>query len=173
MLVLPNIIRHSQGKPHAMRAANFCVECGERLAQKGWRARLGGRLCDHCAQRLGTFASFRSLIAIVLIAAAAFVVGKFLRPSPPPLIIQRAANSPLSDAPVGFEQAPRATKEANKSGRVESLTGSTADDVVYICGARTKKGTPCHRRVHAAGERCFQHKGMSSLLPLSKLVIRP
>ena len=156
-----------------MRAANFCVECGERLARKGWRARLGGRLCDHCAQRLGTLASFRSLIAIVLIAAAAFVVGKYLRPSPPPLIIQRAANSPLSDQPVGVEQAPRAPKEANKSGRADSPTVSSADDVVYICGARTKKGTPCHRRVHAAGERCFQHKGMAAMLPLEKLAIKP
>jgi hypothetical protein len=118
-------------------------------------------------------ASFRSLIAIVLIAAAAFVVGKYLRPSPPPLIIQRAANSPLSDAPVGVEQAPRASKDANKSGRAESLTVSGADDLVYICGARTKKGTPCRRRVHAAGERCFQHKGMAAMLPLEKLAIKP
>ena len=173
MLVLPNIIRHSQGKPHAMRAANFCVECGERLARKGWRARLGGRLCDHCEQRLGTFASFRSLIAIVLIAFAGFAIGRYLRPSPPPLIIQRAANSPLSDAPAGFEQAPRASKEANKSGRAESLPVPGADDLVYICGARTRKGTPCHRRVHAAGERCFQHKGMAAILPPEKLVIKP
>lgn len=169
--MLPNIIRHSLGKPHAMRAANFCVECGERLARKGWRARVGGRLCDHCEQRLGTFASFRSVVFIVLIAAAAFAIGRYLRPSPPPLIIQRAATSPLSDLPV--EQTPRVSKEANKSGRAESLTVSSADDVVYICGARTKKGTPCHRRVHAAGERCFQHKGMPSLVPLSKLAIRP
>ena len=173
MLVLPNIIRHSQGKPHAMRAANFCVECGERLARKGWRARLGGRLCNHCEQRLGTLTSFRSLIAIALIAVAAFTIGKYLRPSPPPLIIQRAANSPLADAPVGFEPTPRTTKEANKTGRAESLPVPGADDVVYICGARTKKGTPCHRRVHAAGERCFQHKGMAAILPLEKLVIKP
>jgi hypothetical protein len=156
-----------------MRAANFCVECGERLARKGWRARLGGRLCNHCEQRLGTFASFRSLIAIALIAVAAFTIGKYLRPTPPPLIIQRAANSPLADAPVGFEPAPRASKEANKSARAESLTVSSADDVVYICGARTKKGTPCHRRVHTAGERCFQHKGMAAMLSPEKLVIKP
>ena len=156
-----------------MRAANFCVECGERLARKGWRARFGGRLCERCAQRLGRFASFRSAIAIVLIAVAAFAAGKYLRPSPPPLIIQRAANSPLSDAPVEFQQTPRLAKGANTATQTPNPSVSTSDDVVYICGARTKKGTPCHRRVHAAGERCFQHKGMPSLVPLSKLVIRP
>ena len=52
-----------------MRVANFCMECGEQLARKGWRARFGSSLCDHCAQRLGTFASFRSLVAVVLVAS--------------------------------------------------------------------------------------------------------
>ena len=156
-----------------MRVANFCMECGERLARKGWRARFGSRLCDHCTQRLGIFASFRSLIAIALVAVAAFVIGKHLRPSPPPLIIQRAANSPLSDGPVEFKQTPRFSKEANTSTQAANQSVSTADDVVYICGARTKKGTPCRRRVHAAGERCFQHKGMTAMLPLEKLAIKP
>lgn len=156
-----------------MRAANFCVECGERLARKGWRARLGGRMCAHCSRRLGTFASFRSLIAIMLIAFAGFAIGRYLRPSPPPLLIQRPANSPLSDAPVGFEQKLRSPREPNKSSPAESLAVSSPDDLVYICGARTKKGTPCHRRVHAPGDRCFQHKGMTAMLPVEKLVIKP
>jgi len=156
-----------------MRAANFCMECGERIARKGWRARFGSRLCDHCAQRLGIIASFRSLIAIVLVVLAAFFVGKHMRPSPPPLIIERAANSPLSDASVEFKQTPRFSKEANTSTQVANQSVSTADDVVYLCGARTKKGTPCRRRVHAAGERCFQHKGMTAMLPLEKLTIKP
>ena len=155
-----------------MRAANFCVECGERLSRKGWRGRFGSSLCDHCAQRLGTFASFRSLVAIVLAIGAAFAVGRYMRPPPPPLIIQRAANSPLSDAPVDPKQTWRAFKEGNTSARAANFAVSAADDVIYICGARTKKGTPCRRRVHAPGERCFQHKGMTAMLPLEKLAIK-
>lgn len=153
-----------------MHAANFCFECGERLARKGWRARLRGNLCDECAQRCGAFASAQSIIIIVLIAACAFAFGRYLRPSPPPLIIQRAAASPLSDAPVNSNDNPRPAKPA---GSNPNASGADADDAVYICGARTQKGTPCRRRVHAPGERCFQHKGMPSLVPLSKLVIRP
>src|SRR2546423_4574078 len=156
-----------------MRAANFCMECGEQLALKGWRARFGSSLCDHCAQRRGTFASFRSLMVMVLIAVAAFAIGKYLRPSPPPLIIQRAANSPLPDAPVDPNQTRRVFKEADRSVRAANFAVSTADDVVYICGAHTKKGTPCHRRVHAPGEPCVQHKGMAAMLPLEKLTIKP
>ena len=156
-----------------MHAANFCVECGERLARKGWRARLHGKLCDHCAQRLGRFASTQSIIIIALIAVSGFAIGRYMRPAPPPLIIQRAANSPLSDAPVNANENLRSAKPASESNGNANLSVATADDVVYICGARTKKGTPCRRRVHVAGERCFQHKGMAAMVPPEKLTIKP
>jgi hypothetical protein len=153
-----------------MRAANFCVECGEPLSRKGWRARLGGQLCGDCRQKLGSLTGFRPIVVVIVVAVAAFTIGKHLQPAPPPLIIQRAANSPLSDAPVNFNsQAAKETRVANPDA---NSTNAPVDDAVYICGARTKKGTPCHRRVHAAGERCFQHKGMTAMLPLEKLMIQ-
>jgi len=33
---------------------------------------------------------------------------------------------------------------------------------VYFCGAETKKGTPCSRRVNA-NVRCYQHEGMPAM----------
>jgi len=108
-----------------------------------------------------------------LIIATAFALGRYLRPAPPPLIIQRAANSPLSDTPVDLSAlANKSKSKDDPSPQLTSVTVQTADDVVYICGARTKKGTPCRRRVQAAGERCFQHKGMPAILPLDKLKIK-
>jgi hypothetical protein len=41
----------------------------------------------------------------------------------------------------------------------------------YICGARTKKGTPCSRRVHGP-VRCWQHKGAAAMLPPDKLILK-
>ena len=154
-----------------MRIANFCAECGERLARKGWRARLGQRLCDGCAQRIGPFASYRPLIAIALLAIGAFALGRYLRPAPPPLIIQRAANSPLSDSPAELSAA----RQANRAGTTQtnqSVALSDSNEEGYICGARTRKGTPCRRRVHTPGERCFQHKGLPAMVPLEKLVVK-
>ena len=156
-----------------MHAANFCVECGDRLARKGWRAQLRRNLCDHCAQRFGRFVSTRSIIIVALIAASGFALGRYLQPAPPPLIIQRAANSPLSDAPVNANENLRLAKPSSGSNGNANLSVATSDDVVYICGARTQKGTPCRRRVHVAGERCFQHKGMTAMAPLEKLTIKP
>jgi len=84
-----------------------------------------------------------------------------LRPKPPPLIIQRSANSPLA-------------KSENASANSQSEANSPApltEEAVYICGARTKKGTPCSRRVHQPA-RCWQHKGAKAMLPEEKLRIK-
>ena len=156
-----------------MRAANFCSECGERLQRLSWRVFFRGSLCAHCAQRLGRVGLSRLIIPIAAIAIVGFVIGRYMRPAPPPLIIQRAANSPLSDAPVNSNDAPRLSKQNSVNANANTnVTVATVDDAVYICGARTRKGTPCHRRVHTADERCFQHKGMPAMLPLEKLTIK-
>ena len=42
----------------------------------------------------------------------------------------------------------------------------------YYCGAATKKGTPCTRKVKGGG-RCWQHKGMEAMVPESELEIMP
>jgi hypothetical protein len=109
----------------------------------------------------------------VLIAVLGFASGRYMRPSPPPLIIQRAANSPLADAPVNPNDNPQLLKQSNGPSPNPNVSVATVDDAVYICGARTQKGTPCRRRVHVAGDRCFQHKGMVAMVPLEKLKITP
>lgn len=159
-----------------MYRPNFCVECGERLVRRGWRlwaaAWFEQSWCVDCSRRLG--GRFRRPIAIISIAAiSAFALGRYLRPAPPPLIIQRAANSPLPDSPVNFNGNRTTDLHASYSGNqnAAALT-QPADERAYICGARTKKGTPCHRHVHAAGDRCFQHKGMPAILPLDKLEVK-
>ena len=151
-----------------MSGPNFCANCGARLSRKGWRGWLTGARCDDCASRLGRSVT-KPVVIVGIIAVAAFAFGRYLRPAPPPLTIHRAANSPLSDLPVNLDaQTNGITRNANTNNTQASLT----DDPVYICGARTKKGTPCRRRVHTAGERCYQHKGMPAMVPLEKLIIK-
>ena len=152
-----------------MSSSNFCRNCGARLARKGWRLWMRGALCDDCAMRPGVNSRTRTIIGLASVAVAAFSFGRYLRPSPPPLIIQRAANSPLSDAPLDLNLI--AKRGANASSDVAPQTAT--DEVTYVCGARTKKGTPCRRRVHVAGERCYQHKGRTAMVALDKLVINP
>jgi hypothetical protein len=63
-------------------------------------------------------------------------------------------------------------RESDSANQNAAALNHPADERVYICGARTKKGTPCQRRVHAAGDRCFQHKGMPAILPSDKLEVK-
>jgi hypothetical protein len=159
-----------------MHVANFCAECGAHLKRKGLRAWLKSNLCEDCARRLGRNLS-RPLILLAIVVIAAFALGRYLRPAPPPLVVQRAANSPLSDLPLNSSDQAKASRSkdenSQKSDDRQNLSSGSTDDVVYICGARTKKGTPCHRRVRFAGERCFQHRGMPAILPPEKLIVKP
>lgn len=163
-----------------MQVANYCAECGACLKRKGRRAWLSGRLCEDCGRRSGKMNLARPLAVIAIVVAAAFASGRYLRPAAPPLVIERAANSPLADLPINLKDAAKSASRTTNSVSQTSDDHSaspaanpgSADDVVYLCGARTQKGTPCHRRVHFAGERCYQHKGKPAILPPEKLIVK-
>jgi hypothetical protein len=110
-----------------------------------------------------------------------FLLGRLLRPPPPPLVLERGAAGlaplPAADAPrrpegdggggaaVGAKPEPAYGPDGTANERP-----TEPEEVVYVCGARTKKGTPCQRRVRGPG-RCWQHRGMPAILPPSKLIV--
>lgn len=79
-----------------------------------------------------------------------------------------AANSAKQNSSVRLagnsEQKVQTTKTKSGEGKQNS-----AEDAVYICGAQTKKGTACSRRVRGGG-RCWQHRGQPAILPADKLI---
>src|SRR5229473_8720824 len=108
-----------------MNVANYCAECGARLKRKGWRAWLNGSRCEDCGRRLGKTSFGRPLAVIAIIAIAAFALGRYLRPGAPPLVIERAANSPLSDLPVNLNDT---AKSASRNPNSQSEIRQTSDD---------------------------------------------
>lgn len=74
----------------------------------------------------------------------------------------------------------RAAGQTNTKPPISAPTSSESDEAgppqilvtepVYYCGAQTKKGTACTRRVKGGG-RCWQHTGQPALLPKEKLLI--
>jgi len=142
-----------------MYRPNFCSECGARILRLHWHTWHSRRFCDQCARR---FRKARLLvpIAILITLTTGLLAGRALRQPPPPLIIERRADSPLNDS----------EHQSNDNPAIASEPKSVAEDVVYICGARTKKGTPCSRRVHGL-VRCWQHRGLPAMLPADKLMV--
>ena len=146
-----------------MYRPNFCSECGTKIVRLHWHPWTSRRFCPSCARRLRKERLQIPLLLAGMLLGVGFVTGRALRPKPPPLIIQRNANSPLAKGENAGASAPSAPNT--------SLPTPLLEEPVYICGARTKKGTPCSRRVHQPA-RCWQHKGMPAILPAEKLVVR-
>jgi hypothetical protein len=130
---------------------NFCCECGAKIVRLRWRSWHSRRFCTPCSSLYRKERITQPAIALVAILVIGIFVGRALHPKPPPLIIQRV----------------------NPSVPVSSITtqATVVEEEVYICGARTKKGTPCSRRVHGP-VRCWQHKGQKPMLPQEKLLVK-
>ena len=169
-----------------MYRPSFCCECGERVARASWRAWTSRRFCPSCERR---FRRGRFLTPLALSAAlvgAGFLLGRSGRPAPPPLAVERGtlnlAPPPAADAQHRADDRGRrggATPNEGATPKPELVYGpdgtanerpTDPNEVVYICGARTKKGTPCQRRVRGPF-RCWQHRGMPAMLPPSKLIV--
>jgi hypothetical protein len=130
---------------------NFCSECGEKIVRLRWRVWTNRRFCDKCFARRGKTLRLQRALMIAGLFVFGILIGRGFRHERPALVIQRGASIPAqtetsAPPPVTIEQT-------------------------YSCGARTKKGTPCSRRVHGP-VRCWQHKGAKAMLPLEKLVIK-
>jgi len=158
-----------------MYRPNFCSECGAKILRLHWHAWTSRRFCDGCSKRLLKQRLTLPLVATVALLSVGMITGRAGRPAPPPLIIERSANSPLYK-PQGegaTDESPNtpANAESTKSYSSQDSQVTTVEELVYTCGARTKKGTPCARRVQSA-VRCWQHKGSPAMLPPEKLIVR-
>jgi hypothetical protein len=142
-----------------MYRPNFCSECGKKTLRIHWHLWTSRRFCDACSRRLWKQRLKLPILVTISLLSIGFIAGRAGRPAPPPLIIQRAAIP---------EPTPRKLAGTDPE---EMKNEAVGDDQVYICGARTKKGSPCSRRVQEP-IRCWQHKGLPAMLPKEKLVVK-
>ena len=155
-----------------MYKPNFCSECGAKMLRLRWHFWTSRRFCDGCARRLRKARFIPALVAALALVSAGYVAGRARRPASPPLIIERRSDSPLNDRePDKPTRRPTISESGVNPTETPDASPAAVEEVVYTCGARTKKGTPCSRRVHAP-VRCWQHKGMPAMLPQEKLLVK-
>jgi hypothetical protein len=155
-----------------MYKPNFCAECGAKLLRLRWYFWTSRRFCNDCARRLLKARLIPALLAALALITAGYVVGRARRDAPPPLIINRRSDSLLTDGEAGTLTSRAAiTKSGANQNEAQESSPVKVEEVIYLCGARTKKGTPCSRRVHGP-VRCWQHKGMPAMLPQEKLLVK-
>jgi hypothetical protein len=162
-----------------MYKPNFCVECGERIMRARWHLWTSRRFCPECAPRLRTARTLLPVLIGALLFGLGLGAGRGSVPAAPPLIIERGQPpatpaqatqaQPSANVKTGGTPAPATPLRNPLEAQTPSATGSA--ETVSICGAMTKKGTPCQRRVHGTG-RCWQHQGMPAAIPLEARIIQ-
>jgi hypothetical protein len=169
---------------------NFCCECGEKIERTEWRSWTSRRFCPVCETEYKVFDLLPKAIAGLAAIAAIIGFGGYLQSRPAtafPAVKQQFAETrnaqPNAGSPTNKATetsviqsqtslpaaAPVQTHQADQ-GTVKNLA-SADDEALYYCGAATKKGTPCSRRVKG-NVRCWQHKGMPAVVPAEQLKVR-
>ena len=167
---------------------NFCAHCGEKVERTEWGLFTSRRFCPVCESEFkGHDLVPRAVVAGALIVGI-FGVGAYMRSSPsasapqafrqPSKITAATAQTPAPQAASSAPPASADTQPVQPTTQSRQMDRQTAGamsvpryeaaEEAYICGAQTKKGTPCSRRVKG-NVRCYQHKGMPAMLAADKL----
>jgi hypothetical protein len=126
--------------PKTFYQANFCAECGNPLEpRQGWRPRY---FCDHCSAQIGR----RGFMTPLSLAIGLLVVIFLSSDRPQSNRLDRA----------GMMTAPAVTSAQDATAK-QKLNPQPNTEERVLCGARTKKGTPCRRMVRP-GQLCYQHR---------------
>ncbi len=169
---------------------SFCANCGEKIERTVWYVWTSRRFCQVCESEYKGQDLIPRVIVAFGILAAVFGIGSYVKSG------SVAESSIVKQSRKLIDQPAQALKSSSLptpdtvgqpvSGQPEqrnlsSITGTQPvpqapmhkpkteiAEAVYYCGAETKKGTPCSRRVKG-NTRCFQHTGMSAMLQTGKL----
>lgn len=168
----------------------YCAKCGERIERTEWRLWTSRRFCQVCE----TEHKLQDILAQGVVAAGAIcavVTGVSLisgsREPKKQLTSQSSAARPVALASAG-NNAPQIPKPEPPAAPAEpasqakqkiqaadvqttssmSPVAAVRSESAYFCGAETRKGTPCSRRVKG-NVRCWQHYGMQAMLPAKDL----
>ena len=167
---------------------DFCCGCGEKIERTDWKPWTSTRFCDLCATDHQVIEIGPKILGVVAILAVSLGIGSLMKSqsSPGPTIVKHdlevrantltpASNFRTTDAPSNQSQRSLSLENANAPKSVAPVANSKSEPPavsgpVYFCGAATKKGTPCTRKVKG-NVRCWQHQGMPAMLPPDKLLI--
>ena len=178
---------------------SFCANCGEKIERVEWRIWTSRRFCPVCESEFKGHDLIPRVVVGLGVLAGVFGFGSYLKSGsaasdsqalrqPRKVVEQTASAAQLSATNTAVPQQGNANSALtkpdgqNSASQPRTLAGPQAPadlqkpktetgEPMYYCGAATKKGTPCTRRVKG-NIRCYQHVGMPAMLPAEKLRIR-
>jgi len=170
----------------------FCANCGEKIERAEWRIWTSRRFCQVCEiENKGTELLPRVFIGITSLICAASIFTLLSGATRPPVKIAGLRTNAVNSAQPSQAIVEKLNQgqAAVQNSQVQTPSNANAQaanvvprppeivqkpeivvDDVYICGAETKKGSPCSRKVHG-NVRCWQHRGMPAMLTPEKLKV--
>ena len=159
----------------------FCCNCGEKIVREEWRPWTSRRFCALCAtEHQGIDLLPKAVVGIaLLLSVAAFAnyvrlprssENTFGSENAKPNLRSAALYSANATSSPAFS-TPNASNSAQNTSTNPQINEQpqhekrTSDEPVYYCGAVTKKGTPCTRRVKTKGTFCWQHAKSGQVAP--------
>lgn len=178
---------------------NFCCQCGDEIERVEWKLWSSRRFCENCEREFRSADWLPRIASGMMILGGLLGIGSFLKGTEKPLNVtanQFAASSTNKPQNTTIRQPAVDSKESNPA--VNQTVGvnfalpnqgmatpkvplsaqtpnqpvlpNQKEEPVSFCGAQTKKGTPCTRKVKGEG-RCWQHTGLPAMLPKEKLIV--
>lgn len=179
----------------------FCCQCGVSIDRTDWKFSTSRRFCELCEIEFKVQDWKPRIVLVCGVLLTIFGLGTYWRTSgnlpnsstkslvktsvnlDKKQIVQNVEPQISTNRSVqnGEQTQPNSTiKETNlpKSSPGRSLktkdseiAATDPEEKLYFCGAQTKKGSPCSRKVKGGG-RCWQHLGQPAMLPQEKLIVR-
>lgn len=158
---------------------NFCCNCGEKIERLDWPFWSGRRFCELCETDYWLYDATPMLaVGVIALLGVLGFAGLFRTENRSDVQTTRrevVAAAALPTPQTGSKPSdPVAQPAVSPTSQVQGSSAKPLPDslktnvkpvnqAVFTCGAMTKKGTACTRRVKIAGERCWQHKGMPAM----------
>lgn len=169
----------------------YCCQCGEKIERADWKFWHSHRFCEFCSTEYRIYdlilpvAGFLSLLVL-------FAFSGYFQKSAKPVNVsltqtagfvsnskkisanQNAAPTNLNIVPTTAQTDKNATLVKSPAAQTSSAKPLPSENAaepaekVDFCGAATRKGTPCSRRVRGGG-RCWQHEGLTAMTTQEKL----
>lgn len=156
---------------------SFCAHCGEKIERAEWGILTSRRFCQVCESEYKGHDLIPRAVVGLGVLIGVFGIGTYLKSDSAaddrvvtraqkiaevPASTNSGANRVFANSNVSVNAAPVVVEQARIQPPVPAKVKTETDEAAYYCGAETRKGTPCSRRVKR-NTRCFQHAGMPAM----------
>ncbi len=175
----------------------FCCQCGDKIERIDWKINSSRRFCELCETEFKIHDLLPRIAVVCGILFGIFGLGTYWQKSEGSVknVSKQLSGTPLNiNKSFANQAAPQISANQNvqslaqtkpnisnaeiKSPTASSVSGTKQSEAapdalpvkIYYCGAQTKKGSPCSRKMKNGG-RCWQHTGQPAMLPQEKLLV--